>query len=73
MGKINEIGNKYGNLLVIKEASKGNSGEIRWECLCDCGNSSIFRGTDLRSGKKISCAECSKKRTAQKLLKDITG
>lgn len=71
--KINEIGNKYGNLLVVKEAPKGNSGEIRWECLCDCGNSGIFRGTDLRSGKKISCAECSKKRTAQKLLNDITG
>ena len=73
MAKINEIGNKYGKLLVIEEASKDSSRRMMWKCQCDCGNITVLRGTDLRSGKKISCAECSKKRTAQKLLNDITG
>ena len=31
--KINEIGNRYGRLLVIKESEKrGSSGAIKWVC-----------------------------------------
>lgn len=49
----NEVGNRYGKLLVIK---KGNSRNHRayWICQCDCGNICEVSGTNLRSGQ-ISC------------------
>lgn len=34
----NEIGNKYGHLLVIERAGSDNRGEALWKCKCDCGN-----------------------------------
>ena len=35
--KINEIGNRYGKLLVIGPAPNKNN-KVRWTCQCDCGN-----------------------------------
>ena len=50
-----ETGNKYGKLLVISEASRDNTNMIRWNCLCDCGNTTVTRGTSLRNGHTKSC------------------
>lgn len=51
---INEIGNRYGKLLVIdRDGSK--KGKAYWICKCDCGNITSACGTSLRRGKKKSC------------------
>ena len=52
---------KFGKLLVVKELkSRGNKGQIKWECRCDCGNKHTVTGESLRSGKSKSCG-CLKK------------
>jgi hypothetical protein len=47
--------NKYGKLKVIKRDDSYHEKEIKWICLCDCGNYTSVRGVDLREGKTKSC------------------
>ena len=51
---INEIGNRYGRLLVESFAYIKNS-IAYWNCLCDCGHTTIARGSALRQGSIHSC------------------
>lgn len=48
------VGKKFDRLLVQKRADKKH-GHIRWECLCDCGNTKIVRGDCLKQGTTKSC------------------
>ncbi|HEX9232438.1 MAG TPA: hypothetical protein VF849_00025 [Blattabacteriaceae bacterium] len=50
----NEIGNRYGKLLVIGKSGRDIYGRL-WKCKCDCGNVKIIRGLSLRAGKTKSC------------------
>lgn len=52
----NEIGTRYGSLVVIRSIERRGS-HIYWECKCDCGNIIITRGTCLRNGETTSCAK----------------
>ena len=51
---IDEIGNKYGFLTPI-ELTKDKNGRTAWLCKCDCGNTKIVRGSDLRTGRITTC------------------
>lgn len=51
----NEVGNKYGCLLVLERAENTNDGTAQWLCQCDCGNTIIVRGTLLRNEQVKSC------------------
>ena len=51
---INEIGNRYGRLLVESFAYTKNS-TAYWNCRCDCGHTTIARGNALRQGQIHSC------------------
>lgn len=57
MGKIkNIIGQRFGRLLVYSMSEeRGRRGQIKWNCLCDCGNKHSVTGESLRSGKSRSC------------------
>ena len=48
-----EVGNKYGRLLVI--ASVESNRKMKWLCKCDCGNEKVVLGVNLRSGGSKSC------------------
>ena len=52
-------GQRYGKLVVEKEAEPiySKSGKMirRWQCKCDCGNTTIVRHGDLRNGSTVSC------------------
>ncbi len=51
-------GTKVGRLTVIKEYTGDKpykTRKVRWECLCDCGESTIVAGWALRSGDITSC------------------
>lgn len=50
----NEIGNRYGKLIVQSFAYTKNS-KAYWNCLCDCGKSAIVSGNHLRTGAVSSC------------------
>jgi len=43
-------GNRYGSLLVIKYV-----GDLKYECLCDCGKTVNLKGQKLREKKRVSC------------------
>ena len=53
-------GQRFGKLVVIKRAEdyivpNTNKKEVQWLCQCDCGNKTIARGSQLRSGHTKSC------------------
>jgi len=62
---INELGNKYGRLIVIKYAGTRNN-RARWKCQCDCGNKTIVDGSMLRSHKIKSCGCLKNQKTSER-------
>ena len=52
---INEIGNSYGDLIVIERVGSNQYRNALWLCQCACGNTCIVSGSELRSGTKINC------------------
>ena len=70
---INEIGHKYGSLTVLS-LTKDKNNRTAWLCKCDCGNTKIVRGSDLRVGKITTCGKgCPYKTDRSGVFKDITG
>ena len=67
MGKVIDIiGKKFGKLTVLDiHSERGNRGQIRYECKCDCGNSHITSGESIRSWKSKSCG-CNRKNPPNK-------
>lgn len=60
MAKCNNLVNqRFGRLLVLNRAGT-KSGHATWKCLCDCGKETIVIGSNLTSGKILSCG-CYKK------------
>lgn len=51
---IDETGNRYGRLVVLKRAGYRER-NATWHCKCDCGNHCVTTGTKLRLGRKRSC------------------
>jgi len=51
---ISEIGNRYGKLVVIQRAQH-RSKNAHWLCKCNCGNSTIVDGSNLRRGQIKGC------------------
>lgn len=48
-------GKRFGRLVVLEEAERNKSGDIMWLCKCDCGNTTIVRGSSLKNGDTKSC------------------
>jgi len=56
MGKFEDLtGQKFNRWTVIGRSSKNSGSVILWKCKCDCGNSSLLRGQDLKGAKSKSC------------------
>lgn len=54
--KINDlVGCRYNRLKVLSRVDNGKYGQIRYSCLCDCGNTKIIDASSLRSGSTSSC------------------
>ena len=64
---INEIGNRYGMVVVNKRGPNDNHGKARWYCTCDCGKVFLARGTDLRRNKILTCG-CTSYNKGQALI-----
>ena len=58
---INEIGNLYGRLTVVKPIGVNEKHEVVWLTICTCGNLVRASGCDLRAGRVKSCG-CSRLR-----------
>jgi len=60
-------GDRYGRWRVVTEAEPGLYADVRWHCVCDCGNVGIVSARSLRSGNSRSCG-CFKVEAAQMRL-----
>ncbi len=58
-------GHRVGRLAIISEASRGASGRIRWNCVCDCGTNCIVSANELGTGRTLSCGCLHRERTAE--------
>lgn len=61
-------GKRFGRLLVIR-LSNVNNGKLKWECLCDCGKTSIVAGSNLGNRHTQSCGCLHSERTSESHLK----
>lgn len=66
----NITGNKYGHLTVLEYVGKDKSRKSLWKCKCDCDAETLIvtRGSDLKSGKTISCG-CINSKGEEKIAK----
>lgn len=52
---IDEVGNRYGRLVVLQQDGQNRHQCAMWLCQCDCGNQVTVVGTNLRRGGVQSC------------------
>ena len=71
MGKFIDLtGMKFGRLTVISRTE--NKGRLTaWNCLCDCGNTCVVVGGNLKSGHTKSCGCYDREMTSQRSKKMI--
>ena len=56
VGRQDLTGLRFGRLVAIHPRPRQKAGEpIRWECKCDCGNTTVVLGASLCSGVTKSC------------------
>lgn len=57
---LDETGNKYGKLTVIRLFKSSKKDGVLWLCRCDCGNEKIVSGSNLRNqyGKGVRSCGC---------------
>lgn len=48
-------GQKFGQLTAIRPTYRRTQRMIKWECLCDCGNTTYVVGSKLKNGHTKSC------------------
>lgn len=71
--KINLTGKIFGKLTVIEEyPQRTPQGSVQWKCQCECGNTTIVSGDNLRRNHTLSCG-CLQKESAQNRVIDLTG
>lgn len=61
----NLIGIKSGRLTVIEFYGCDKCGHSRWLCKCECGNTSIVSGTNIKHEKILSCGCLTKERVSE--------
>ena len=55
MGVKNMVGKRFGRLTVVSRAANDKYGNAMWNCVCDCGKSTVIMGSSMRSGHAKSC------------------
>lgn len=75
MPKLKDIkGQRFGRLIVTSRAPRTKRSEkARWSCVCDCGNTTISSGADLRKGHTQSCGCLRRERASQKNVVNEVG
>lgn len=55
MRPLSLVGQQFGRLKVLRRAGKTKSGNLKWLCLCSCGNKSVVAGGNLKYRCIVSC------------------
>lgn len=74
MGRFIDLtGQRFNRLTVINRAENSSGGKARWNCLCDCGNTSLVITDAIKSGKIKSCGCHRAQLASQRQFKDLMG
>lgn len=52
---IDMAGQRFGRLVVVRQAVSDGAGRARWHCRCDCGGSAVYLRAVLMAGDAKSC------------------
>jgi hypothetical protein len=63
---IDLIGKRFSRLVVLKK-EPSSSGKVMWKCKCDCGQTIVISGSNLKCGHTKSCG-CFKSETKAHLI-----
>lgn len=55
MKKLDLEGTRFGRLVVIDRCGSSKNGSVTWNCVCDCGNTTIASGPSMKAGLVESC------------------
>ena len=66
-------GQRFGKLTVTEHVGTTNDRKALWSCKCDCGNTAVVRGSQLRSGLIRSCGCLRKQRRKWKGYGELSG
>lgn len=67
--RINLEGKRVGKLTVLSFAGNNEYQCALWKCVCDCGNTTIKRSTDLKSGLRSDCGCVGRQKTTNRNYK----
>lgn len=71
--RVDIAGVRYGKSVAIERAGyhvyPSGQKQLRWLCLCDCGNEFYTTAGSLRNGDRSSCVDCSSKSRIEKMRK----
>lgn len=60
--RVKDITNqKYGRLTVIRAVGQNRESRWKWECLCECGKTTISYKNQLENAGKKECLDCARK------------
>ena len=62
-------GQRYGRLVFVRQFKKDNHNRWMWECLCDCGNTTVVLPNNVKNGSISSCGCLKKDLLHEKLYK----
>lgn len=63
---IDLVGIRFGRLVVLEKSAYSNEKQMKWVCLCDCGQRSVVSTGKLRSGATQSCGCLQRDRVREK-------
>ena len=66
----NIAGQRFGHVVAIDPAQKGNGKKTQWIYKCDCGRFGKASTTNLKSGKVRSCGKCTLHSYGEEIIKD---
>ena len=64
-------GDRFGRLVAIRPTDERSAKAVKWECLCECGQTVFVRTTSLSSGHTTSCGCVKQELDAEKDFRDI--
>lgn len=60
----NIAGRVFGKLTALRVCGRAKDKSLLWTAVCECGNTIIVKGTNLRSGNSTQCINCKRLRHA---------
>jgi hypothetical protein len=68
----NLIGKKFNRLTILSFAGSSGGNGVKWNCLCECGKTTVVRSQCLKENKTKSCG-CLQKENRHKRIEELTG